>query len=89
MKPKIQYFIRQRNFWLTRQLFTTYTISRGFDTMLMDSDAIILRDPYPWMNRTGADMLFGLGHYEDTDIAVCAGTAIYRSSPGTCKSIGT
>ena len=93
-----QHLKKLNSLWIVRQLLTHYTITMGYDTLIIDSDAIIIKDPFPWLETLGVDMVFGMGVTSNssffiktklsrTHFTVCAGTALYKSSNGTCKRL--
>ena len=78
--------------WMTRLLIVHYLISQGFDTMSIDSDAVVLQNPFKLLDTLNVDVYMCLAMYpfEISNIwgfTGCAGSTIYRSNPRTCEYI--
>ena len=73
---------------MARTLLTHYILLKGWNVMIIDADAIVLKDPFHWFEDFDYDIVLGSGNapgdiYEKWGFTGCAGTAIYRSSPKT------
>ena len=76
--------------WMTRLLIVHYLISQGFDTMSIDSDAVVLQNPFKLLDTLNEDvyMCLAMHPFEISNIwgfTGCAGSTIYRSNPRTCE----
>jgi hypothetical protein len=78
--------------WMLRLVVLHHLIDQGLDVIIMDSDAIILKDPmYLYTvisNVDKADAIFGRGKYPYDlgalwGYTACMGAAYFRSSAGT------
>ena len=73
---------------MARSLLTHYILLKGWNVMIIDSDAIVFRDPFLLLEEFDVDIIIGVGRFPHPirdmwGFTGCAGTAIYKYAPNT------